>query len=162
MKSDDFGTRMLSFTDALHWREMLREEGARVVLTNGCFDILHRGHVEYLRQSAEMGDALIVAVNSDASVRQLKGPSRPVNREQDRAFLLAALRPVDAVFVFAGPRLAGEIRELRPDVYTKAGDYTADSLDSSEAEALREVGAQIRILDFIAGHSTTSILSRQG
>lgn len=134
--------------------------GKRLVLTNGCFDILHRGHLEYLKQSAALGDLLIVAVNSDASVRQLKGEGRPIHCEQDRAFALSCLRFVDFTFIFEGPRLAEEIRELRPNVYTKAGDYTLETLDRSEYRALVECETDIRFLPFVEGHSTTSIVSR--
>lgn len=160
MKTTDPEKRILDFSEALLWREDLGKQGDRVVLTNGCFDILHRGHLEYLRLSAELGDTLIVAVNSDASVRALKGPTRPVQHEQDRAFALASLRSVDAVFIFKGPRLTDEIRALKPDLYTKAGDYTPETLESSEASALRDVGAEIQIIPFVQGHSTTSLLER--
>lgn len=145
---------------AVAWREAARAQGRRVVLTNGVFDLLHRGHIEYLHNSAALGDLLVVAVNSDASVRVLKGPSRPLNAEADRAYALASLRCVAATFVFAGPRLAAEIRALRPDVYTKAGDYTIETLDASEREALLAVGAEIRIMPFIAGHSTTGLIAK--
>ncbi len=145
---------------SLAWRETARAQGKRVVLTNGVFDLLHRGHIEYLHNSAALGDLLIVAVNSDASVRALKGPTRPLNAELDRAYALASLRCVAATFVFAGPRLAPEIRALRPDVYTKAGDYTIETLDASEREALLAVGAEIRIMPFVAGHSTTGLIAK--
>jgi rfaE bifunctional protein nucleotidyltransferase chain/domain len=151
---------VLDLAAAVAWRETARIQGRRVVLTNGVFDLLHRGHIEYLQRSAALGDLLLVAVNSDASVRVLKGPSRPLNIEADRAYALAALRCVAASFVFAGPRLAEEIHALRPDVYTKAGDYTVETLDASEREALIAVGADIRILPFVAGHSTTSLITR--
>lgn len=142
------------------FREDARARGQKVVLTNGCFDILHRGHLEYLQQSAALGDLLIVAINSDASVRALKGEGRPVHNEKDRAYALACLRFVDAVVVFGTTRLTEEIRALRPDIYTKAGDYTPETLDAGELSALTEVGADIRILPFVAGHSTTSILQK--
>lgn len=152
--------QVLDLAAAVVWREAARAEGKRVVLTNGVFDLLHRGHIEYLHRSAALGDLLIVAVNSDASVRALKGPARPLNAEADRAYALASLRCVAASFVFAGPRLAPEIRALRPDVYTKAGDYTVETLDSSEREALLAVGAEIRIMPFVAGHSTTALIAK--
>ncbi len=151
---------ILDFASAVAWREQARSEGRRVVLTNGVFDLLHRGHLEYLHRSAALGDSLIVAVNSDAAVRLLKGPTRPLNSAGDRAYALASLRCVAASFVFAGPRLADEIRALRPDVYTKAGDYTIASLDASERDALLTVGADIQIMPFIAGNSTTSLIAK--
>jgi rfaE bifunctional protein nucleotidyltransferase chain/domain len=146
--------------DAVAWRQRAQAEGRKVVFANGCFDLLHRGHLSYLQQSSELGDLLVVAVNSDASVRELKGDGRPLNNELDRAFALACLRSVDAVFVFQGPRLASEIRDLKPDLYTKAGDYTLDSLEPSEKAALLESGAEIRFLPFVQGHSTTSLIDR--
>jgi rfaE bifunctional protein nucleotidyltransferase chain/domain len=152
--------RVLSLEEAVEWRRQAAVAGRRVVLTNGVFDLLHRGHLEYLLNSAKLGDVLMVAVNSDESVRALKGPSRPLNNERDRAFALACLRCVDASFVFNGPRLHGEIRALKPDVYTKAGDYTMETLDAGEREALLECGALIKIMPFVAGHSTTSLIER--
>ncbi len=152
--------QVLDLAAAVAWREAARARGQRVVLTNGVFDLLHRGHIEYLHRSAALGDLLIVAINSDESVRALKGPSRPLNAEADRAYAIASLRCVAASFVFAGPRLAAEIRALRPDVYTKAGDYTVETLDASEREALLEVGADIRIMPFVAGHSTTGLIAK--
>lgn len=152
--------QILDLSAAVAWREAARATGKRVVLTNGVFDLLHRGHIEYLHRSATLGDLLVVAINSDESVRALKGPSRPLNAEADRAYAIASLRCVAASFVFAGPRLAAEIRALRPDVYTKAGDYTIETLDASEREALLAVGADIRIMPFVAGHSTTALIAK--
>ena len=134
--------------------------GKRLVLTNGCFDLLHTGHVRYLQEARGCGDALLVAVNSDASVRELKGPSRPVNGELDRAEVLAALRCVDHVTIFTGKRVTEVIRLLRPAVYAKGGDYTPETLDRGEKEALDEVGAEIRILQLVPGRSTTVILEK--
>lgn len=134
--------------------------GKRLVLTNGCFDLLHTGHVRYLEEARRCGDALLVAVNSDASVRQLKGPSRPVNTELDRAEVLAALRCVDHVTIFTGKRVTEVIRLLRPAVYAKGGDYTPETLDPEEKAALDEVGAEIRILQLVPGRSTTAILEK--
>lgn len=153
-------TLIHDFEQVATFRERAAKAGRRVVLTNGCFDLLHRGHAAYLQQSAALGDVLIVAVNSDASVRELKGPLRPLNGEVDRAYMLASLRCVDAVFIFPGPRLDAEIRRLRPDIYTKAGDYTPETLDPGERAALEETAAEIRILPFVEGRSTTSLIDR--
>jgi D-glycero-beta-D-manno-heptose 1-phosphate adenylyltransferase len=153
-------SRILSLENCITLRNQLRETKQRVVLTNGCFDILHRGHFEYLQQSASLGDFLIVAINSDESVRVLKGPDRPLNSQYDRAYAIASLRGVDAVFIFPGPRLANEIRALAPDIYTKAGDYTIETLDPDERQALKDVKADIRFLPFIPGHSTTNLLQK--
>lgn len=152
--------RVRSLPELLVHRARLRADGKRLVLTNGCFDLLHRGHISYLEKSAALGDFLVVAVNSDASVRALKGPGRPLNAEADRAYALAALRCVDATFIFQGPRLDDEIRQIQPDLYTKAGDYTIDSLDPGELAALRECACEIRLLPFLSGHSTTSLIDR--
>lgn len=134
--------------------------GKRLVLTNGCFDLLHTGHVRYLEEARRCGDALIVAVNSDDSVRELKGPSRPVNGELDRAEVLSALRCVDHVTIFTGKRVTEVIRLLKPAVYAKGGDYTPETLDPGEKGALDEVGAEIRILQLVPGRSTTAILEK--
>lgn len=135
-------------------------KGKKLVLTNGCFDLLHAGHVRYLEQARACGDALIVAVNSDSSVRELKGPERPLNGERDRAEVLAALRCVDHVTIFTGKRVTEVIRALRPAVYAKGGDYTPETLDKGERAALEEAGVDIRILELVPGRSTTDILSR--
>jgi D-glycero-beta-D-manno-heptose 1-phosphate adenylyltransferase len=160
MPTDDPASRVFDFPTALAFRQQAAADGRRVVLTNGCFDLLHRGHISYLQQSANLGDFLFVAVNSDASVRELKGPDRPLNSEQDRAYALAALRCVDAVFIFPGPRLDAEISALQPDAYTKAGDYTLETLDPGERVALETAGTVIHLLSFVAGHSTTSLIAR--
>ena len=135
-------------------------DGKRLVLTNGCFDLLHTGHARYLQQARELGDALIVAVNSDRSVRELKGPDRPINGELDRSEVLAALRCVDYVTIFEGMRVTDVIRSLHPAIYAKGGDYTLETLDSGERAALEEVGAEIRLLPLVPGRSTTGILER--
>lgn len=134
--------------------------GKKLVLTNGCFDLLHTGHVRYLEQARGCGDALIVAVNSDASVRELKGRDRPLNGELDRAEVLAALRCVDHVTIFSGKRVTDVIRLLRPAIYAKGGDYTLETLDSGERAALEEAGAEISLLQLVPDRSTTGILER--
>ena len=134
--------------------------GKRLVLTNGCFDILHTGHVRYLQQARALGDALLVAVNSDSSVRELKGPERPLNGELDRAEVLASLRCVEHVTLFEGKRVTEVIRALRPAIYAKGGDYTLETLDPSERSALEDVGAEICLVSLVPGRSTTSLLER--
>src|SRR6201987_6552444 len=129
----------------------------RVVFTNGCFDILHVGHVRYLAAARQLGDILVVGLNSDDSVRELKGAGRPLNSEEDRAEVLAALEAVDHVIVFGEKRVSNLVRELAPDVYAKGGDYTADSLDPDEVAVLREIGAKIEILPLVPGKSTTRL-----
>jgi len=138
----------------------MREQRVQVVLTNGCFDLLHRGHVEYLNHARVCGDALIVAINSDSSVAAVKGPDRPVVGERDRAYLLASLACVDVVHVFATRQALQLITELRPDLYVKGGDYTVDTIDQQERKLLDELGCTIRILPLVPGMSTTGIISR--
>jgi rfaE bifunctional protein nucleotidyltransferase chain/domain len=142
----------------------LRDEadhaGRRLVFTNGCFDLLHAGHVRYLQQARELGDALAVGLNSDRSVRELKGEGRPINRQDDRAEVLAALGCVDYVVIFDGKRATDVLRTVRPHVYAKGGDYTPDSLDPEERAALAEAGSGIKILPLVPGRSTTSVVER--
>jgi rfaE bifunctional protein nucleotidyltransferase chain/domain len=152
--------KLRNLNDTVAWREELRRNGRRVVLTNGVFDLLHTGHLYYLRQARQLGDALIIALNSDASVRALKGASRPVQNEEQRAYALGALECVDAVVVFREPRLTAEIRALRPDVYCKAGDYTLEKLNPEERAALQDVDARIEFLPFLPGFSTTNLIAR--
>ncbi len=135
-----------------------REAGRRVVFTNGCFDVLHAGHVRYLAQARALGDVLVVGLNSDASVRRLKGAGRPVNPQDDRATVLAALRCVDHVVVFDEDMPVRLVGLVRPDLYVKGGDYTADALP--EAPVVRRHGGEVRILPYLDGRSTSAILAR--
>jgi D-beta-D-heptose 7-phosphate kinase/D-beta-D-heptose 1-phosphate adenosyltransferase len=138
--------------------ERQRREGRRIVLANGCFDILHRGHVALLDAAKRLGDVLIVALNGDASVRRLKGPSRPVNGLADRIAVLAALSCVDHVVAFDEDEPLALIRALRPDVLAKGGDYTEDTVP--EAGLVRALGGSVQILDVVPEHSTTRIIER--
>jgi len=152
--------KIMQAADAAEWREGLAKEGRSLVLTNGCFDLLHRGHAEYLLDARKRGDALIVLINSDESVRELKGPTRPVCKQHDRAFLLACLSFVDAVCVFDGQRCAKEIAAIKPDIYVKGGDYTIASLNPEERQALIDAGARIEFVPLVEGHSTTKLLEK--
>lgn len=138
----------------------IRQAGQKLVLTNGCFDLLHLGHVRYLQEARRLGDILVVAVNGDQSVRALKGEGRPLNGEQDRAEVLAALECVDYVTIFAEPRVTGVIEALRPAIYAKGGDYTPETLDADEVSALKKVGSEIRTLALVPGKSTSAIIAR--
>lgn len=160
MPADLPNPKLLPLASAVALRERLRAQGRRVVLTNGVFDLLHTGHLYSLRAAAAQGDALFVAINADESVRRLKGPTRPIQTELERAYALAALEFVTAVVVFREPRLTAEIRALRPDVYCKAGDYTLETLDPGERAALEEGGARIVFLPFLEGFSTTKLIAR--
>ncbi|MEV5409000.1 D-glycero-beta-D-manno-heptose 1-phosphate adenylyltransferase [Thermopolyspora sp. NPDC052614] len=135
-----------------------REQGDRVVFTNGCFDVLHRGHVACLEEARSLGDVLIVAVNADASVARLKGPDRPINACEDRVAVLAALDCVDYVVVFDEDDPGELIRLVRPDVYVKGGDYHPDLLP--EAELVRALGGTVRVLEYVPDRSTTAIVNR--
>ncbi len=150
--------KIVSLEELADIRIHYRQADHAMVFTNGCFDLLHVGHVRYLQSARALGEALIVAVNGDGSVRALKGPSRPINSEDDRAEVLAALSCVSYVVIFHTPRVTDVIRSVRPDIYVKGGDYTVDSLDPNEVAALRESGCEIRILPLEPGKSTTSIL----
>lgn len=136
----------------------LREAGKKLVVTNGCFDLLHVGHVRYLQAARALGDALAVGINGDESVRVLKGPGRPLNREGDRAELLSALEPVDFVTIFPEVRATKFLEAVRPAVYVKGGDYTAASLNPEERDVLEKIGAEIRIIPFEKGYSTSRLL----
>ncbi len=152
--------KMMTLEQALAWRLTLRSSGIRLVATNGCFDLLHRGHAEYLMKARERGGALVVLVNSDASVRALKGPTRPVTHERDRALLLASLAFVDAAVIFDSIRCDQIYLKLQPDIYVKGGDYTLDTMNGEERAALQEVGADIQFISFVDGYSTTSLLEK--
>ena len=138
----------------------LRAEGQRLVLTNGCFDLLHVGHVRYLTAARLLGDKLAVGLNGDASVRALKGNDRPLNREADRAEVLAALAAVDYVAIFPDVRATSLIEAVQPDVYAKGGDYTPETLNAEERAALEKAGAEIRIIPFEQGYSTTTLVEQ--
>lgn len=141
-------------------RDDLDARGKRLVFTNGCFDLLHAGHVRYLAQARALGDAMVVALNSDASVRALKGAGRPLNNENDRAEVLMALKSVDAVVVFGDERATSLIETIQPHVYAKGGDYTVESLNAEERGALLGCGAEIRILPLVPGRSTTATIHK--
>lgn len=135
-----------------------RAKGAAVVFTNGCFDVLHAGHVRYLKKARAMGDFLVIGLNSDASVRRLKGNGRPINTEDDRAEVLDALRAVDAVTIFGEPTAEELIAVVRPDVYVKGGDYTLETLP--EAKLVMEYGGRVEFVPLVEGRSTTNVIER--
>jgi len=155
--------KLFSLEQAVAARERLRAEGRALVLTNGVFDLLHTGHLYFLQKARALGGergALFIALNSDASVRALKGPLRPVQDAEQRAYALAAAWFVDGVVIFREPRLTREILALKPDVYAKAGDYTLERLDAGERGALEASGARIEFLPFLEGFSTTRLIER--
>ena len=150
--------KILSTDEMLEERGRLRVAGARLVFTNGVFDLLHVGHVRYLADARALGDALVVAINSDRSVRELKGPDRPVFEEAERAEILAALRNVDYVVIFDDISPRSLIKQLLPDVLVKGGDYQLDEIHGREE--VEAAGGKVISLPFVSGASTTSVLQR--
>ncbi len=150
--------KLVSRKDLAALGERLRAEGKRVVFTNGCFDILHVGHVRYLQDARAAGDVLVVGVNTDAGVRRLKGPTRPIVPEEERCEMLAALACVDYVTLFDEPLPSEAIAALRPHVHVKGGDYRAEDLP--EAAVVRECGGEVLIMPLVPGRSTTDIVAR--
>jgi rfaE bifunctional protein nucleotidyltransferase chain/domain len=138
----------------------MRDQGRKLVLTNGCFDLLHAGHVRYLQAARALGDALAVAINGDESVRALKEEGRPLNRESERAEVVAALECVDHVVIFPEVRATNLIEKVRPAIYVKGGDYTPQTLHAEERAALEQAGAEIRILPFEKGYSTSALIEK--
>jgi rfaE bifunctional protein nucleotidyltransferase chain/domain len=140
--------------------EKLRANGKKIVATNGCFDLLHLGHIRYLEAARKLGDILVVGLNGDQSVRELKGPGRPINNEKDRAAILAALEYVDLVAIFPELRATRFIERAAPDVYVKGGDYSSETLDAEERAALQKIGSKIEIVPFEKGYSTSALLEK--
>ena len=138
--------------------DTIHHAGKTVVTTNGCFDILHVGHVRYLEKTKTFGDFLIVLLNSDKSVKSIKGPSRPVNSEIDRAEILSALRCVDYVVLFDEDSPKNLLDEMKPDVYTKGADYTMETLP--EADIMKKNGTRVEFIEFVDGKSTTNIINK--
>lgn len=138
--------------------EELKKQGKTVVFTNGCFDILHVGHLTYLNQAKQQGDILIVGVNSDSSVKKIKGETRPINHEIDRAELLCGLKAVDYTVIFDEDTPCRLLEELKPDIHVKGGDYKKEDLP--ETKIVEENGGKVIILSFIQGKSTTNIINK--
>jgi rfaE bifunctional protein nucleotidyltransferase chain/domain len=151
--------KLLSLAQAARFRAGIRRRGRKLVLTNGVFDLLHPGHLQFLQRAGELGE-LVVALNSDRSVKALKGPGRPILGERERAYALGQLSSVKGIVIFRRERLTREIRALKPDIYVKAGDYSLDKLDPGERGELEKAGAQIRFLPFFPGFSTTKLIAR--
>lgn len=152
--------RVLSFKELADWRQGEKTAGRRVVVTNGCFDLLHVGHVRFLEEARGLGDALVVGLNGDNSVRELKGAGRPVNPEADRAEVLAALGCVDAVVVFPEKRATRFLEAAQPNVYVKGGDYRPEDLDADEQTAVKKAGGEVKVLKLTPGKSTTAVLAK--
>lgn len=138
--------------------ETLRKNGKRIVFTNGCFDILHAGHVRYLTAAKALGDVLVLGLNSDSSVRGLKGEGRPINNENDRAEVVGALKAVDYVSIFSESTAEKTISLVKPDIYVKGGDYTLDTLP--EAKIVQSYGGRVEFIDMVEGRSTTNVIKK--
>jgi rfaE bifunctional protein nucleotidyltransferase chain/domain len=155
-----FREKLIAWDQLPAWRAAMRASGRRLVVTNGCFDLLHLGHVTYLETARNLGDALLLGVNSDTSVRELKGPDRPINNEQDRAAVLSALASVDGACIFTDKTATRFLAAAQPDIYVKGGDYTLETLNQDERRVVEQTGGRIVILPIVPGRSTTALLRK--
>ena len=158
MKQSQHISKVMSREALLQQAQRWRLLGRRVVFTNGCFDILHRGHLHSLNEAAGFGDVLVVGANADASVQKLKGPHRPINNQNDRALMLASLLVTDAVVIFEEDTPQALIEALQPDVLVKGGDYTVEQI-AGAADVLRR-GGEVKIVPLVAGYSTTGLIQK--
>ena len=149
---------ILNLEEFISIRTRLKEENKKVVFTNGCFDIIHRGHVTYLNEAKALGDILVVGVNSDASVKRLKGEDRPINNENDRAFVLDNLKPVDYAIIFEEETPYELIKGVVPDFLVKGGDWKPEDIVGSDV--VKSAGGEVLSLDFIGNYSTTGIIKK--
>lgn len=156
----NFREKIVPWDRLPEWRAAMRASGRKLVVTNGCFDLLHLGHVTYLETARNLGDALLVGVNSDESVRQLKGADRPVNGEADRAAVVAALESVNGACVFTEKSAVRFLTAAQPDIYAKGGDYTLETLNQEERRIVEQAGGRVVILPIVPGKSTTSLLEK--
>jgi len=156
----NFRDKIIAWDDLPAWRKNFRATGKKLVVTNGCFDLLHLGHVTYLENARNYGDALLLGVNGDAGVRELKGPTRPVNSEADRAAVLAALESITGVCIFPEKTATNFLAAAQPDIYVKGGDYTLDTLNQDERRAVESASGKIVLVPFVPGKSTTSLLEK--
>lgn len=156
----NFHGKIIPWENLPDWRAAVRASGRRLVVTNGCFDLLHLGHVVYLEAARNLGEALLVGLNGNDSVRQLKGPGRPVNCEADRAGVLAALESVTGVCVFAERTATHFLGIAQPDTYVKGGDYTLATMDQDERRTVEQCGGNIVLIPFVPGKSTTALLKK--
>jgi rfaE bifunctional protein nucleotidyltransferase chain/domain len=153
-------TKIIGMNELAERSKELRAAGKKLIATNGCFDLLHVGHVRYLQTARALGDGLAVGLNGDRSVGALKGIGRPINNERDRAEVLAALECVDLITIFPEIRATQFISASMPAVYVKGGDYSSETLNADERAILQKIGAEIRIIPFEKGYSTTLLLEK--
>ena len=156
----NFRSKILAPAGFDSWRAGLKSAGKKLVATNGCFDLLHLGHVTYLEAARNQGDALLVGVNGDSGVQQLKGPGRPINNEHDRAAVLAALAAVDGVFIFQELRAVQFLSMAQPDIYVKGADYTLETINQEERRAVEQAGGRIVFIPFVPGKSTSALVEK--
>lgn len=156
----NFREKIIPWDELPAWRATIRSRGLTLVVTNGCFDLLHPGHVTYLEAARNLGAALLVGLNSDESVRQLKGNDRPVNAESDRAIVLAALASVDGVCIFRERTAERFLAAARPDIYVKGGDYKVETMNQEERQLVEQGGGKVVVLPVVPGKSTTALLQK--
>ena len=149
---------LYTLEQACEQRQLWKQQGKRLVFTNGCFDLLHPGHISYLDDAKALGDLLVVGLNDDGSIRRLKGDLRPINPLQDRAYMLAALKAVDMVVVFSEDTPLHLIQALEPDVLVKGGDYTVENIVG--AQTVQSLGGEVRVLPFLEGYSSSALIER--
>ncbi len=149
---------LINLQELLNVINKLKESGKKIVFTNGCFDIIHAGHIAYLNETKALGDVLIVGLNTDNSTRRLKGAGRPVNNQDDRAAVLSALKPVDYVVYFNEDTPLNLVKAIKPDVLAKGGDYNIDSIVG--ADVVLNSGGEVKVIPFVEGKSTTAILKK--
>jgi len=155
-----FREKIIPWNKLEEWRDAVRSSGRKLVVTNGCFDLLHVGHITYLEDARRQGDVLLVGINGDRSVRELKGKDRPINREHDRAGVIAALESVEAVCIFAERTANRFLVVAQPDIYVKGGDYTIETINQEERRTVEKAGGRIVILPLVPGKSTTALLDK--
>ena len=153
-------TKIIGMNELAERSKELRAAGKKLIATNGCFDLLHVGHVRYLQAAGALGDGLVVGLNGDRSVGELKGIGRPINNERDRAEVLAALECIDLITIFPEIRATQFISASMPAVYVKGGDYSSETLNAEERAMLQKIGAEIRIIPFEKGYSTSLLLEK--
>lgn len=156
----NFLAKVIPWEQLPGWRAALRASGRRLVVTNGCFDLLHLGHVTYLETARNQGDALLVGINEDTAVRFLKGADRPMNEQSERAAVVAALQSVDAVCIFPDNTATRFLTAAQPDIYVKGGDYTLQTVNQDERRTVEAAGGKIVIIPFVPGKSTTALVKK--
>jgi len=150
--------KVVELNELLNTVSKLKKQNKTIITTNGCFDIIHAGHVRYLKSAKELGDVLIVCLNSDASVQRLKGPTRPLNHQDDRAEVMSALCAIDYVVIFEEDTPIDVLGKIKPDIHVKGGDYTEETLP--ETKIIKQGGGKIQFIPFVEGRSTTNIINK--